>query len=289
MKQFQQIGYALNVEKQFNIAQFIQLMASELRLVPNSDNKDVLVKCYRDDSAYWRLCRALERKQHGILSAYLIYNLLGIFADTWARDTAEQWGLEDQEVVDTAIRSSILFAIAQHEFDFAYSNDFGGVAELLILADELEEFSRFGRPMLSRRYHDTMANSSVRFRTIKKGKTREVEIEIEYNVIRPEDLKSFFVRKSVRLSQVYALSEPSDESWQTRRSLRITKLIMRAKHSGNEFEFCLDANGPDRMTLPEPCQYREESIPSGKYVVSCRDDEIQVQHNKQRVPLSAWL
>ena len=289
LQNFSQIGYTLNVEKQFNISQFIQLMAAELRIVPQSDNKEVLVKCYRDDSTYWRLCRALERKQHGILSAYLIYNLLGIFADTWTRDTAEQWGLEDEEVIDTAIRGSILFAIAQHEFDFASSNEFGGVAELLMLSDELEEFSRYGRPILSRRYHDTMAESSVRFSEVKRGKTRNIEIEVTYNVIRKDDLKPFFKRKSERLCQLYALSQPSDKSWQTPRSLRVTKLKLGARHSKTEYSFCLNAEKEDRAELPASAPVEGKVIPAGEYVVKCRDDKIFLRHQNKLITLSRWL
>ena len=82
----------------------------------------MLIKCYRDDSTYWRLCRALEKKEHGILSSYLIYKILGIFAESSVRGPAEEWGLNDIEAKENTIRGDILFAIAQHEFDFAHLN-----------------------------------------------------------------------------------------------------------------------------------------------------------------------
>ncbi len=80
-----------------------------------------LIKCYRDDSIYWRLCRALEKKQHGILSSYLIYKIPGIFADATVRGPAEEWGLDDNEAVENIIRGDILFAIAQHELRYYLS------------------------------------------------------------------------------------------------------------------------------------------------------------------------
>ncbi len=291
LSNFRQIGYTIDIEHQFHIAQFIELMAAEIRLVPHTDNSDVVAKCYRDDSTYWRLCRALERRQHGILSAYLLYKLLGIFADTWTRDTGEQWGLEEQEVVDTAIRGSILFAIAQHEFDFASSEDFGGVAELLILADELEEFSRYGRPMLSRRYHDTMAESSVSFDVEQRGHVKSIGIEVTYSVIREEDLYPFFKRKAERMCQLYALSDLSDDSWRPSRSLRITKLMMRAKHASSESSFCLSADLRDWAwaVLPPSTSDQGKSRPAGKYKATCRDDRILLEYDNELIPLSDWL
>lgn len=160
---FTRIGYSLDIEHQFIVNQFLELMAMDVRIVPSTDKKDVLIKCYRDDSTYWRLCRAFEKKQHGILSSYLIYKILGIFADAWMRGPAEEWGLDDKEAIDNIIRGDILFAIAQHEFDFAHLNSVGSLADILILSDELEEFSRYGRQMLSRKYHDTTADAEINF------------------------------------------------------------------------------------------------------------------------------
>lgn len=189
---FRGIGYSLDVEHQYNVTQLLDLMALDVRIVPVSgyskkevkkkeDEKDsqykarllkakdddLLIKCYKDDSTYWRLCRAIEQKQHGILSSYLIYKMLGIFADTWVRGPAEEWGIEKGEAIDTIIRGDILFAIAQHEFEFAHMSELSSLADILVLADELEEFSRLGRDLLTRHYRGTMAKSQVGFNPVK--------------------------------------------------------------------------------------------------------------------------
>ncbi|MFV2016039.1 MAG: hypothetical protein ACC656_11455, partial [Candidatus Heimdallarchaeota archaeon] len=97
LPEFRRLGYSLDLEHQFIISEFLMLMAMEIYLVPSTDGKDVLIKGFRDDETYWRLCRALERKEHGILSAYLLYKNLGIFADTWVRGPAEVWGFDEEE------------------------------------------------------------------------------------------------------------------------------------------------------------------------------------------------
>lgn len=245
-------GYSLEVEHQHLIQQFLELMAMDVRIVPSENyleesveaKERVLTKCFRDDSTYWRLCRALEKKQHGILSSYLIYKILGIFADTSVRGAAEVWGLEDIEATDNIMRGDILFAIAQHEFDFAHLDELNSLADILVLADELEEFSRYSqRQLLSREYHDTMAYSWISFsereatRTVKwkaKKKVQEkdkdkvqtkiisekkeetitekyIEIKIQYQISRHGDLREFFVRKAGNLCKLYSLGQEEEK------------------------------------------------------------------------------
>jgi len=207
---FRRIGYSLDIEHQSLVSQFLELMAMDVRIVPSTDQKEVVVKCYRDDSTYWRLCRAFEKKQHGILSAYLIYKILGIFADTWVRGPAEEWGLDDEESRDSIIRGDILFAIAQHTFDFAHMDELNSLADILILADELEEFSRYGRDMLSRQYYDTTAETRICFKPKNPQKGKNVEIEIIYEAyerLPKKEFRDFFKRKAEQICKFFSLGQ----------------------------------------------------------------------------------
>lgn len=272
------IGYALKIEHQYNISQFLELMAIDVRVVQDKYEKETQIKCFRDDSTYWRLCRALEKQRHGILSAYLIYKLLGIFADSWVSRTSEK--LDEDEAIDNVIRGDILFAIAQHDFDFAYLNSLGSLADILIVSDELEEFSRFGRQLLTRKYQDTMASSKIDFEINKK----EVEITFIYEVAKHRDLGDFFRIKAERLAQVYTLN---DETYVSPNSYEITKIIMKAKKSPNTFEIEMTKTGKGIHTaeLPEYKEYKK-----GLYKFECKDDKISIlMDDKKPVELEKWM
>jgi len=176
---------------------------------------NILIKCYRDDSSYWRLCKALERKEHGILSAYLLYKTMGLFADTSVRSPAEGWGLDDDEAVDNIIRGDILFGIAQHEFAFAHIDQMSSLAEILILCDELEEFTRLGRQLQSRKYHDTTADAEVKItlkpdpETNRGTDRREIKATIDMMYDSRHENRTEFVkfcwRKAKRLCKLFSL------------------------------------------------------------------------------------
>lgn len=242
-----------------------------------------LVKCYRDDSTYWRLCRALEKKQHGILSSYLIYKILGIFADATVRGPAEVWGLDDDEVVENIIRGDILFAIAQHEFDFTHIFEFGSLADTLILADELEEFSRFGRPLLSREYHPTTATADVEL----ISEVKDITIKIIYDVKKDHNLISFFISKAERLCRIYSLSERDE----TTGTYRIKQIIMTAKKvkTNKTLELRIElSKGQDNSKVQLP-QYESSGTASNgdmqDYPIRLYDDRICIVLKKDEMTL----
>lgn len=289
LQDFRHIGYSLDIEKQYLVSQFLELMAMDLRIVPDQTLKDVLVKCYRDDSTYWMLCKALEKKQHGILSAYLIYKILGIFKDSWVRGPAEEWGLDDSEIHENITRGIILFAIAQHEFDFAFIYELGGLGEILILADELEEFSRYGRETLSRKYHDTIANSSIKFIPDKPKQGKDIKIIITYDVMEHLNKKAFygfFRRKSEQLCKFYSLSEYTGRDKYS--AIESIKIVVKHKIGNLYFQIFRDVSmikGKLPKTKIDDVNFKE-----GEYNLICIDDEIYYKtQNAEKISLETWL
>ena len=282
------VGYTLNLEHQHLTSQLLELMSVDVRIVPSGDERTPLIKLYMYNKTYWLLCRSLEKRQHGVLSSYLIYKILGIFADACVRGPGEEWGLEDDEVISNLIRGDILFGIAQHRFDFSYLEELGSLADILILADELEEFSRFGRPMLSRKYHDTIAESSIAFKRSKPRKEKEIQIHMSYEVAPAHSLDNFFQRKAERLSQVYALYKYDTYTKSSGEGVyRIKRIIMEAKKNGQHRTFSLSR---DSITARLPSTtidgkaYRE-----AEYHLTFRDDDLFIQVEDQQVSMHEWF
>ncbi|RJQ57336.1 MAG: hypothetical protein C4530_12775 [Desulfobacteraceae bacterium] len=292
---FKQVGYSLDVDHQYLISQVLELMAMDVTIVPSENYRDevvdtdekVKIRCYRDDSTYWRLCRALEKRQHGILSAYILYKLVGLFAESWVRGTGEEWGLEDEEALDNIIRGDILFAIAQHEFDFAHMGQIGSLADLLFIADELEEFSRFGRQMLTRKYSDTTADTAIKFtpKNPKQGDDVEIDILYDYDTSRSlNDYFDFFWRKAQRLCTVYSLDLDSSEKY-----CAITRVKMTVKQNRNEFYFEIRKGDENKNKGYLPgTQIGENKYEKNEYILSCRDDQIDVHTKNGKEDLKIW-
>lgn len=286
VSEFRKVGYSLDLEHQYIVSQFLELMAMDVRIVPSADKKEALTKCYRDDSTYWRLCRAFEKRQHGILSSYLIYKILGIFADTSVRGPAEEWGLEDDEAYDNIVRGDILFAIAQHEFDFAHLSQASSLADILVLADEIEEFSRFGRQMLSREYHDTMAEVGVAFKKAGDGRIR---IEVEYDVAKHRELGDFFVRKAERLCRMYSLSE-EENTKRNDRFMEIESFSLTARKGAESARVVLNrGSGTIEGHLPAT-RINGRSLQQGSYALECIDDKMyHPTAGGERISLREWF
>lgn len=211
LQRFDRIGYRLGIEQQYLTKQFLELMADDPRIEVDSDRDEVVVKLYRDDSSYWRLCESMEKRDHGTLSAFVLYKLLGLFGDATLRGPAEEFGLDDDEASDTLIRGTILYAIAQHQFMYAWADELGSLADVLLLADEAEEFSRYGRPLMTRKYFPTTARVSLGVAYSGAGESREAEIYVEYDMYSGQPIEDFFWRKARRLVEVYHVRSPESQ------------------------------------------------------------------------------
>ena len=318
---FKRVGYAIDVEHQYILSQFLELMAMDLRIVPSEDyweidglkvrvddeeltqhqyekqlEQKVLIKCYRDDTTYWRLCRDLEKRQQVILSAYLIYKILDIFSDTSVRGPAEEWGLDDNEVAYNIIRGDILFAIAQHQFDFAHLNQLSSLADVLMLADELEEFSRYGRQLMSRKYFATTATAELSINKARnEGKKKYLEIVITYKSKHKEriDFLEFFWRKAKRICETYSLDlrkQEEEEEEEGRKSeifrheyryYYIKNIKMKVKYKKEECYFYIDKNSDKSKAKLPKTMINDVKCKARTHRISCWDDNVIIHDIKE--------
>ncbi len=287
---FRHIGYSFDIEHQYHVSQFLELMAMDVWIVPSEDKKEIVIQGYRDDSTYWRLCQSFEKKEHGILSAYLIYKNLSIFADSWVRGPAEKWGLDDDEAVDNIIRGDILYAIAQHEFEFAYLNQLSSLSDILMIADEMEEFSRYGRQLLSREYNDTTAETSISFKPAQLKRGQEVEIDIEYEVANNLTYKhyyEFIKRKADRLNKIYSLGLTLEKD-KGGKYCTIKSLKMTAEKNGSKYFIQFLRSSKHKGFLPAT-KIGDKSYNEGEYLLTSDDDKLTVHLKNEKILLDKWL
>jgi len=259
---------------------------------------DVLTKCFRDDASYWRLCKALEQKQHGVVSAYLLYKTMGLFADTSVRSPGEAWGLDDDEAVDNIIRGDILFGIAQHEFAFAHIDQMSSLAEILILCDELEEFTRLGRQLQSRKYHDTTADTWVEVEldpnpewnpeTLPRDTTVAITMTYRSRHETPKDFVEFCCRKAKRLCRLFSLvPDKREKPANDEKVYLISKIESTFEYYDDPRDVEddeKDANHKVVFTMRDTTKHprKEEhaveiTLPSQRHIgLECRDDDIYV-------------
>jgi hypothetical protein len=89
--------------------------------------------------------KTFERLDHGIMSAYLIQRYLDFICDTmsWLRDIPEYSEHNSQMAALRAFIISWLSAISDHTNNSKYFDDLDDISVLLIMSDELDEFSRY--------------------------------------------------------------------------------------------------------------------------------------------------
>lgn len=287
---FDRVGYELKIEHQYLTKQFLELMADDMRIQANIEENDIEVKLFRDDGSYWRFCDSLEKREHGTLSAFILYKLLGIFGDATLRGPAVDWGLEDEEAVDTLIRGTILYAIAQHGLKFNWADELGSLADVLLLADEVEEFARWGRPVKTRIYLPTLAEVSLDI-NYKPAKDRSnVAITINYKANKAHDIKQFFERKARRLTEIYHL-KPPEALGRARagrpRESRFPKIIsIKMTASNEEQEFMLEL-GKDRIKASLPSKKNKNMFST--YDIKFINDELYVIDRNAEEGLRKWL
>lgn len=344
------VGYFLDIEHHFLIAQFLELMAMDIRIVPSDEFREffekrekrkkdkenelykikeknscensiaiqkqiknliteinkfskfsieekkrvdelILIKCYRDDSSYWRLCQSLEKKKHGILSSYLLYKILGLFAESSVMGPAEGWGLSKEEARENLISGNILFAIAQHTFDFAHLDELNSLSDILILADELEEFSRFGRQLQSRKYYDTTANVGIKLIPKNPKKGDKIKIIITYNIeshLDEKDYYHFFWRKAEQICKLYSLGKGDKESEYCK--IMSIKMITKSQNKPGILYFLLSENEKETKAKLPKTKINNISKNAGPRNMKCLDDKLFVVLENQKNPLlKEWL
>jgi len=107
------------------------------------------------------LLNSFENYEHGILSSYLIYkNLLPILRTPFY-ETGSQVVHDKNEIIKFLSNQSILKSIALHTCNFKQFSSYPSFDSLLVLSDEIEEFSRWTRAKNKRNYVSELCKVSI--------------------------------------------------------------------------------------------------------------------------------
>ncbi|MHC4631075.1 MAG: hypothetical protein ACYS9C_07360 [Planctomycetota bacterium] len=142
IRSFEHLEYNFSQEQSWLIGQLLEFVSQKVVISANEiESKVVFVK---DNPIFADMSQSFEQHKHGILSSYLLHRLV----DTIGEATFTEVGcLPDKEkkIINLILRKTILYTIASHTCDYAYSNVYNNFRFLLSLVDELEEFSRYKR------------------------------------------------------------------------------------------------------------------------------------------------
>jgi hypothetical protein len=155
----------------------------------------------------------------------------------------------------------------------------------LVVSDELEEFSRYGRQLLSRKYFDTMAETKISFNKVKPKQGDDIEINMDYEVASHRELANFFLLKSERLCEIYSLDLAEEKD----KYCTIKKIKITATKNERKLEFHLCRNSEDTKGYLPETEVDNKKYPEGYYDFKCFDDKILVKVKPKPIPLDRWF
>ena len=124
----------------------VRLMSSKMIKHSNEGSKPYYTRL--QPKYYFKFQKSLEKNEHGIISALIIYKLLTYFLES-DYNINEDYSFNNDESRQFYIRREILRSIASHTCKDVYHLYMGSFAFLLIIADDTQEW---GRKRLSELY-----------------------------------------------------------------------------------------------------------------------------------------
>ena len=110
---------------------------------------------------YLALLNSFENYEHGILSSYLIYKNLLPLLRTPFYETGAGVAHDEREIIEFLSNQAILKSIALHTCNLKKFSSHPSLDSLLVLSDEIEEFSRWTRAKNKRDYVSELCKVSI--------------------------------------------------------------------------------------------------------------------------------
>jgi hypothetical protein len=191
----QHFTYKFTTLQNTAIEELLNILSAKLYFTSNTSHQIVYSSGARLDDA-----KSFERLDHGIMSAYLLTNHLDYICETMNCPNNSDLALESAKLaLNQTIIIHWLRAIAAHTNKNSYWHALNYVDVLLVLADELDEFSRYSHDLKRDRW--VSINCQASFTCTKKS------IRFEYTFpSNPEfDHLSFIKNKVAKLMNRFDL------------------------------------------------------------------------------------
>jgi len=193
-------SYQFTVLHQTAIDELLNTLSTVILWLPNGQYRLGINPGIRLDYS-----KTLEQFDHGIMSAYLIQRYLDFICDTmsWYRHIPDYTEKDIKMAVLRALIISWLSAIADHTNNNKYFYDLDDITVLLIISDELDEFSRYSH----HRTRDTWV--TVNCKTSINCTRHSLDFSYKHKNRTRDETVSFFRGKVRRLIDCFDLDKES--------------------------------------------------------------------------------
>lgn len=148
-----------NDTSEINVDYFNSLSERDLKIVKKIF--EITWTMSRDVGRYLRYSNDFENHEHGILSAFLLTKTLRFFRNLQLIYSASEVNPDNINLSKFYPASTILGAIADHTSKGYQIQSISSVSSLLILVDELEEFSRISRANKNREFINEFCKTDI--------------------------------------------------------------------------------------------------------------------------------
>ena len=176
--------------------------------------------------------KSFENLDHGIMSAYLLQKYLDwICEEAICIVGAEDLGfIDEKEVARTVVIWSLFKSIAAHTSRYSYSHRIEDMTCLLIICDELEEFSRYSREAEATEWKE------IGVRTSLECNSELLEMDYMFDKdIKDEDVEDFFKKK---VKTIYNHFEVDEEG------IKKLRIVCKDITKTNEITFIFEKEFP---------------------------------------------
>lgn len=146
--------------------------------------------------------KSFERLNHGIMSAFLLQSYLDWIPDTMktVQGVEDVVGIKHESAAMMGIVITLVSAIATHTDRYRYTTNLNSMESLLLISDELEEFSRYSRSSTTHHWKNVNCRTDFQWTKTSFGINYTFNApDIDYNI------NSFFWEKVSKIHNFFEL------------------------------------------------------------------------------------